>query len=229
VLEGVRDAVTKLSWSPPSDSQVIRLLYVVGDAPPQHYSDTPSEKWVSAEARKRHIVIHGILCESNLPEFEALARHTEGRTYELRGANPGLGVDAGRAGALAGALTDATKAYSTSIGVSFTGKDVALIPSEPLAVPAVAVSGLVGAHVRWIRDDKAWRDLWAAHTSLLAAKSRPPAPAVDFTKSAVLVLGGSDGGLELEKVFAEKGQRAVRVKPSPTPGVRFMRLAAGGK
>lgn len=234
VLEGVRDALTKLAWSPPSDAHVIRLVYVVGDAPPHHYAETPTEQWVSAEARRRHIVIHGIVCAASMPEFEAMARHTEGRIYELRGTSSDhFGAAVSGAGALAGALTDATKAYSTSIGVSFDGKDVASISSQPLSAPAVPVSGLVGAHVRWIRDEKAWRDLWAAHTSLLAAALRPPAPSVDFGRYAVLALGGRNGGLELEKVFADKGRRAVRVKPAATPEVRFVLVpsiaAAEGK
>ena len=232
VFEGVKDAVTRLRWTPPEDPNVIRLVYVVGDAPPQHYPDGPTEKSISAEARKRRISIHGIVCGEGDPDFEALARHTEGRVFSLTG--PGRMNAAGAArDTLVGALTDTTKAYSSAIGVSFEGPDVPALAVEPLGVPDVPVTGLIGRHVLWVRDDVTFKDIWAAHTSLMPVASRPPVPSVDFAKDHVLVLGGSDGGLELSRAFAEKGQRAVSVKATAAKAVRFFLVSAafdkGGK
>jgi hypothetical protein len=232
VFEGVKDAVTRLKWTPPEDPSVIRLVYVVGDAPPQHYPDGPTEKSIAAEARKRHISIHGIVCGEGDPDFEALARHTEGRVFSLTG--PGRMNAAGAAhDTLVSALTDTTKAYSSAIGVSFKGPDVPAIATEALTVPDVPVTGLIGRHVLWVRDDVTFRDVWAAHTSLMPLAARPPVPSVDFAKQHLLVLGGSDGGLELSQAFAEKGRRAVRVQPAAAKSVRFVLVPAsldkGGK
>jgi hypothetical protein len=221
VYEGVQDALTKLTWSPVTDEQVIRLVYVVGDAPPQSYAGGPTDKSLTAAARKKHIVIHGIMCSGELAEFDALARHTEGRSYELRSSSRVM-VAGSRDSGLAGALTAATKDYSTSIGVSFSGKGSAPVPTAPLATPDVVTTGLIGAHARWVNDATAWSDLWSVHTSLTATAARPPVPAVDFTKHTVLVLGGSAGGLDLEGVVSERGRRAVRVKPQTTPSVKFV-------
>ncbi len=221
VYEGVEAAITKLTWSPVSDEQVIRLVYVVGDAPPQSYAGGPTDKSVTALARKKHIVIHGIMCSGELAEFDALARHTEGRSYDLQSSSRAM-VAGGSGSGLAGALTAATKDYSTSIGVSFAGKGSTSVPTAPLATPDVATTGLIGAHARWVNDATAFRDLWSVHTSLTPAAERPALPAVDFAKHTVLVLGGSAGGLELEGVVSERGKRAVRVKPQPTPSVQFV-------
>jgi hypothetical protein len=230
VLEGVRDAVTALAWSPPEDTSVVRLVYVVGDAPPHEYPDSPKEAWITAEARRRRIAIHGIVCGSAgatvEPAFDAFARHTEGRVLHLdedaRRAGGAGGGGTGAPSSLAAALTDTTKAYSGSIGVRFDGAAATPVSTEPLAVPAIATSGLVGAHARWVRDAATWSDVWAIHTSLVAAAARPPAPSVDFARYEVLVLGGDDASLDLEAVLVDHGKRAARVRPSESHGVRFV-------
>ncbi len=234
VLEGLRDTVTKLDWTPPADTGVIRLAYLVGDAPPHNYSDSPTEGWVTAEARRRRITIHGIVCGSDgatvEPVFETFARHTEGRVFRLSDPARAAADATGRSSAsLASALTSTTKAYSSSVGVSFGAGSGPPIPTEPLGVPAVATSGLVGAHVRWVRDAATWSDVWAAHTSLMAASARPAAPAVDFAQHQVLVLGGNDAGLELEQLYAQGDRRAVRVRPASGPGVRFLLVPASSR
>jgi hypothetical protein len=231
VLEGVRDAVTRLDWTKPSDDGVIRLLYVVGDAPPQHYPDSPTEKWIAAEANRRRISIHGIVCGRDsgetFPEFESMARHTEGRVFRLSDAAVGAGADR-HVSSISTALTGTTKAYSRSIGVDFAGAGATPVATEPLAVPTLSATGLAGSHVRWVRDASTWSDVWAAHTSLSPAASRPPVPAVDFERQHVLVLGGSDGGLTLEGVSSTGDQRAARVRPAGDKGVRFFLVPAKG-
>jgi hypothetical protein len=226
VLEGLRDTVTRLAWTPPEDTSVVRLVYLIGDAPPHNYPDSPTEAWITAEARRRRITIHGIVCGSDVavdPIFETFARHTEGRLFHLADTGVTDRQVAGRSSpSLAAALTSTTKAYSSSVGVSFTGGSTASIPTEPLDAPPIVPSGLVGAHVRWVHDAATWRDVWAAHTSLMPAGARPAPPSVDFDKSSVLVLGGADAGLELEAVYPEGDRRAARVRPAPTAGVRFV-------
>jgi len=225
VLEGLNDAVTRLAWTPPEDAGVIRLVYLVGDALPHAYPDTPSEATVTAEARRRHITIHAIVCGHDIApvesNFEVLARHTEGRVFRLGSViHAGAIGDDRRSESLAAALTDTTKAYSSSIGVSFD--DSAPIATTALDAPRVAATGLVGAHARWVRDEKTWSDVWTAHASLEPAATRPAPPPVDFTKNHVLVLGGRDGGLDLEAVVAKGDRRAARVHASASPGVRFV-------
>ncbi len=222
VLEGLDDAVRKLAWTPPADLGVVRLVYLVGDAPPKIYPDTPSEASIASEARARRIAIHGVVCGSGdsavEPAFEAVARHTEGRIFRLDdGGRHRGGIDDGRgAASLASALTGATKAYSSSIGVSFDAGAPA-VATTPLAVAdgAVKTSGLRGGHARWVRNADTLADLWAAHVSLTPAAMRPPMPSVDFTKSHLLVLGGGGGNaderLALDGVVATSTGRAARV------------------
>src|SRR5690606_33271623 len=96
---------------------------------------------------------------------------------------------------------------------------------------SAAASGLLGAHVRWVRDPLTWSDLWAAHTSVLPAAERPPVPEVDFSVHHVLVAGGRDAGLAIDAVRGSAGARAASVRPIESAGVRFVLVpasAAGG-
>jgi Mg-chelatase subunit ChlD len=231
VLEGLNTALTDLSWSKPDDTGVIRLLYLVGDAPPQHYADSPREEYIAAEARRRHIVIHSIACGDGSAaveqSFEKLPRYTEGRSFRL--ADSALSALGGRdkTPEFAATLSDTTQAYSSSIGVHFDAKAATLVASTPTAVPPVEVSGLRAREVRWVRNATALSDLWAAHTSLTPEGKRPPPPALDFAHQELLVLGGSDGGLELEAIEDDGTRRRARVKPSTTPGARFVTVELG--
>jgi len=233
VLEAVKAALTELGWSKPSarGDSVVRLLYLVGDAPAQHHADSPSEAWLAAEARRRGVVIHGIACGSDgdlEPSFETLARHTEGRFFRLSDSARSVaraGVRAKDPG-LAATLADTTRAYSTSVGVDYAGAAAEVVTAAPLgSEPALAErSGLLGAHARWARNARVWDALWKAHVSVLPAGEQPPAPAVDFARQHVLVLGGADAGLELLGVERRGAQRSARVKPSSARGVRFFVL-----
>jgi Mg-chelatase subunit ChlD len=226
VLEGLKTALMELTWSKPDDAGVIRLLYLVGDAPPQHYADSPREEYIASEARRRHVVIHSIACGDRSAtveqSFEKLPRYTEGRSFRLADSALAARAAGEKTQAFAATLSDTTQAYSSSIGVHFDAKRATLPASAPATVPAVEVSGLYAREVRWVRDATALSDLWAAHTSLTPEGKRPPPPAVDFTRQELLVLGGSDGGLELEAVEDDGTRRRARVKPSRTPGARFV-------
>lgn len=240
VLEGLKTGLVALSWTPKPASgaeNVVRLMYLVGDAAAQHYADSPDEMWLAHEAERRGIVIHSIACgaDKNLERtFEGLARHTEGRYFRLEEsarsvARAGL-ASSGVAG-LTGTLTDTTRAYSSSIGVDYTAAGGVAVESAPLeGIEALGDrSGLLGAHVRWARSGAVWSALWKAHVSALPAAEQPPVPVIDFSKQQVLVLGGSDAGLELLAVEQRGDRRVARVKPSAIPGVRFVVVQAGEK
>ncbi len=235
VLEGLKAALVQLAWTPKSsrdDENVVRLIYLVGDAPAQHYPDSPSEDWLAAEARRRGIVLHSIGCGSDPSlegTFEGLARHTEGRFFRLNEsarsvARAGLG---GSPRALAGTLTETTRAYSSSIGVDYASGGGEALKAAPLEgiEPLGDRSGLLGAQVRWARTGAVWSALWKAHVSALPAAEQPPVPAVDFSKQQVLVIGGSDAGLELVGVERQGMRHVAKVKPGASPGVRFFVIA----
>lgn len=239
VLEALKAAIIELAWSPKlakGDENVVRLIYLVGDAPAQHYADSPDESWLAREALKRGIVMHSIACGSDTrlePTFEGLARHSEGRFFRLdesarRVAEAGL---LGQSAGLSGTLTATTRAYSSSIGVDYAVGSGQAISVAPLTgVEALAErSGLRGAHVRWARNGAVWSALWKAHVSMLAMAEQPPVPEIDFSKQQLLVIGGGDAGLELLAVERRGTQRFARVKPVTTPGVRFFVLPAEGK
>lgn len=239
VLEGVSTAIRQLAWSS-TDGKVIKLIYLVGDAPAQHYKETPSEAKVAAEARKKGIVIHTIICgggmgPGGLDTWDRLARLTEGRTLKLaegaRSAVAGVtGSSTGPASAsFAAGVGATTKAYSASVGVDYGSSPEVTTTALAVSGAAAGASGLRGAQVRWIDDPLAWSDLWAAHTSVLPDKDRPPPPAVDFAKYHVLVVGGADAGLAVTSVHATASGLAATVEPTRTPGVRFVLVPIGGK
>src|SRR5204862_5036571 len=136
---------------------------------------------------------------------------------------------ASRNAGLSGTLTDTTRAYSSSIGVEYANGGGDPVTVAPLA-QADALgdrSGLLGAHVRWARTGAVWSALWKAHVSALPVTEQPPVPAVDFSKQQILVVGGSDVGLELVGVERQGALRVARVKPGGAPGVRFYVVEAG--
>jgi hypothetical protein len=242
VLEAVRDGLEKLKWSPlggsggsAGQSPVLRLMYVVGDAPPQRYPDSPDEARLLELALKKGISIQSIVCGEPGPSgrafFERIAVRTEGRSVSL--------ADAGTRAATraAGGPTAAGRPAPTSVGRTISGTtrtlaadtlrvDFAATARAPvtvghLAPPAVGTSGLKGAQLRHVTDAATFSDLWRAHTSLQAGPSPAP-PAIDFAKQHVLVVGGSDAGLTVESVREDeaRGVRVATVRPS-APGLRF--------
>jgi hypothetical protein len=236
VLEGLAVAIRQLDWSL-TDGHVIKLIYLVGDAPAHHYIDSPREKDLAAEARKKGIVIHTIVCGNGmgadgLATWDQLARLTEGRTLKLADGSRAAVARAGAPGAatgsapttLAAGIGSTTKAYSASVGIDYGASPA--VATTALAVADAAHSGLVGAQVRWIDDPLAWSDLWAAHVSVQPEAARTPPPAVDFAKSHVLVVGGADAGLEIESVHATSSGNAATVRPA-SPGVRFVVVPRG--
>lgn len=60
VSEALHEAVTKLSWTP--DASVFRVMYLVGDAPPQHYQDGKDWQKVCKKAGNKDIVINTVQC-----------------------------------------------------------------------------------------------------------------------------------------------------------------------
>ncbi|MBW2463584.1 MAG: VWA domain-containing protein [Deltaproteobacteria bacterium] len=228
LLEGVHAAIGRLSWSP-VDQDAIRLLYVVGDAPAKHYPETPTEGALAELARGKHIVIHTLACGRLTGDAEVtfadLARFTEGRQFDIANLQRMArtsGAGGAPTSALAAAVSAATRAYSEAVGVDFDSAETTSLESTAWAEgPSLERSGLVGRHVRWVRDLVTWNDLWSAHVSLMPEDDRPPPPEVDFTSHHVLVLGGQEQGLELESVQTDGTRRWARVRPTPGGQVRF--------
>ncbi len=230
VLEALAASLHDLKWSD-DDQNVVKLLYLVGDAPPSRHPDSPSEDALVEEALRRGIVLHTIACggmdRDGQSFFERVARLSEGRPFRLaerheRRASPTVSAaGAAHAGSLAAAVSGSARAYSGSVGVDFS-KAAAPVPVEPLA--AAAESGLLGAQVRLVTDAATWSDLWSAHASAAPGVAATP-PAVDFAARQVLALGGADAGLELVRLEARDGARVAVVKPA-APGVRFVVVPA---
>src|SRR5690606_37541815 len=75
VNQALREAVHATSWSHGSD--VLRLVFRVGDAPPQAYQDEPRYPQIAAEAAARGILINPVLCGSDDGARTAFARIAE--------------------------------------------------------------------------------------------------------------------------------------------------------
>jgi hypothetical protein len=145
VFEGVRDAVTRLKWTPPEDPSVIRLVYVVGDAPPQHPWAAPSE--VHLRRGAGNDVSRSTGSSARRDRTSRRLRDTPSRVFSLTG--PGRMSAAGAArDTLVGALTDHQGVFERDR--ILRGRDVPAIAVEALAVPDVPVTGLIGRHVLWV-------------------------------------------------------------------------------
>jgi Mg-chelatase subunit ChlD len=236
VLEGLKAGIVQLGWSA-DDGQTMRLLYLVGDAPPHHYKDSPTEAWLANEALRRGIVLHTIACggmdQAGQGFFEEMARRTEGRPFRLtdavsrRESTATARARLSAAGAtstssLGAAVSSSARAYSSALGIRYA-PSARPIPVTPLTVPTTLTSGLLGAQLRVISDQTAWSDLWSAHTSTVEAA--PPAPPVDFSRYQVVVLGGSDAGVELIQLEGGDGVRWATLR-SAVPGPRFVLVPA---
>jgi hypothetical protein len=236
VLEGLKAGVVGLAWTPP-DGRSMKLLYLVGDAPPHHYSSSPSEAWIAREALERGIVIHTIACGDMESEgqafFEEMARTTEGRPFRLADAAPTrrrvaphtTSAGATSTASLGAAVSSSARAYSTALGISYH-HDAPALTTRPLSVAPLEKEGLLGGEVRFVSDEAAWTDLWAAHQSLQPSGARAPLPPVDFSRWQVLALGGENAGLELVKLEAGDGFRVATVRPDERAGVRFVLIPA---
>lgn len=247
VLEGLQMGLTKLDWSV-GEQDVVKLLYVVGDAPPQRYASSPKETFLIRYALERNIVIHTIACGGISPLgegfFERMARLTEGRAYRLEG--PRRSAARGSVGAtstrsLAAAVSGSAKAYSGSVGVAYAPADRPRETARALRprsgdgrwLPAgdegyVEQSGLIGPQLRVVRDPASWSDLWSAHVSVHPGPEVPTPPKVDFDAHTLLVLGGGDAGLTLARLEkdGEAGIRWAFVEADDAPGVRFLLVPA---
>lgn len=235
VLEGLDVALTGLKWSAGDD--VVRLIYLVGDAPPQVGPGRPAENDVVARALDAGIVVHSLVCGKGdspaRPHFDRFARYTEGRLFQVVGGGKtcdGVATGAGRKVAKAGttdlgsAVSGSARDYSASAGIDFTAARA--VEAHPVsALEGVQPTGLLGAQVRQVTDAATFADLWAAHGSLAADPVRAGVPAFDFDAEQVLVLGGADAGLSLVAVNETHAARQVTVR-SASPGARFVRLPA---
>ncbi len=241
VLEALDAGVFQLDWTR-GDPGVVKLMYLVGDAPAQHYAGGPDEELLLAGALDRGIVIHSIACGSMSSEgqtfFERVARLSEGRAFRLgephtrlaaAGGPPGVSA-AGASGAssLEAAVSGSARAYTGAAGVAYAPKARPRVAARSLdrgAGSRVATSGLLGAHVRHVADARTWTDLWAAHASISAPGTA--APPVDFSREQVLVVGGADEGLALVRVEEGDAVRYAVVEPAPGAGPTFHLVAVG--
>jgi len=243
VLEGLEKGIRALHWT--DGDRVVKLLYLVGDAPPKRYADGPDEGSLLLEALQRRIVIHTIACGSlsgsGQTFFERMARLSEGRAIRLADAARATGHRGGggraapsltaagatRSKSLASAVSGTARAYSGAAGVAFKDRARPVVETESLPIGSPGVSGLLGAQLRFVADATTFSDLWAAHTSARAPGDgpRPDPPPVDFARQQVLVLGGADAGLTLDRVEAGDGVRFAFVRPAPA-GVRFFLVPA---
>lgn len=84
VGRALADAVTKMGWS--QDPKTMKLIYLVGDAPPQDYQDGYSASGWAKKAWEKGIVVHAIRCGED-PEtgraFTRLSRLGQGSYFSI--------------------------------------------------------------------------------------------------------------------------------------------------
>jgi len=81
VIAGLDDAVEKMSWS--KDSKTLKIVYLVGDAPPhEDYADAPTLAAVLQKAVRRGVIVNSVQCGTDgqaTVAFNHIARMGEGR------------------------------------------------------------------------------------------------------------------------------------------------------
>ncbi|HEU4406433.1 MAG TPA: vWA domain-containing protein [Polyangiaceae bacterium] len=84
VIKGLDDATGAVHWT--SDERAVKLVYLVGDAPPKSYEDAPSLDEILARARRRGIRISAIRCGNNAQTLETwttIAQRTDGEVSTI--------------------------------------------------------------------------------------------------------------------------------------------------
>ncbi len=80
VIKGLNDAVNEVHWS--ADKRAVKLVYLVGDAPPhQDYDDGLTLNGVLEDARTKGIRVSAIRCgddDTTLVQWSMIARRTDG-------------------------------------------------------------------------------------------------------------------------------------------------------
>jgi len=251
VVQALHEALrkTRWDWSP----ETMRLVYLIGDAPPHRYPDEPDLDSDLRWALQRGVVVHALGCggldTTGREFFEQVSMATEGRYYALSdaAAAPAVGVQvaeasgasvAGRGGAdaLSSVVAGSARAYSSAVGSSFAEDRAEEVPVELLGteswpapgasspLDAATPTGLMGSHARLVSDAATWQGLWEAHGSAKAGSESPPA--VDFARHQVAVLyrPGRITSLQVQADELRRGLR-YRVEPGGPTSARFVRLA----
>jgi hypothetical protein len=84
VNQALLEAVEKPGWSTHAD--VLRLIFLVGDAPPKHYDDEPQYAQIAALAKARGILINPVQCgvdDETGRAWSAIARLGGGETAQI--------------------------------------------------------------------------------------------------------------------------------------------------
>ena len=244
VVQALHEGIRDTRWTLTQD--VMKLVYLIGDAPPKRYDDDPDIEKDLRWAAQNGIVIQAVGCggidHRGRDFFARVARGTEGRYHALtvRAALAPPTADVHVAGAatprrarpadLATVVKRTARTYSGEMGVSYEGGEGTAVETTPLAATedAGTLSGLIGEHTRVVRDARSWRLLWAAHTS--TAGTAAPLPAIDFGAEHVLVVsvrdGDGDGVAELRVHDIDDG-RVVQVQHGRgAPRFAMRRVAA---
>ena len=78
------ESVKKIEWT--KDAGVLKIIYLVGDAPPHFYEDEPDWKKVCAEAVKRNLIINSVQCGADAETtrvWKEIADRSEGSFFAI--------------------------------------------------------------------------------------------------------------------------------------------------
>lgn len=249
VIQALHEGIRETKWT--LDADVMKVVYLIGDAPPKLYDDDPDYKADLGWAVQNGIVLQSIGCDGiggrGADFFREVALATEGHYHALgRGEAREVADDEVRGveedvarrvspETLAAVVERTARAYSGEMGVAYEEADAEPVATKPLEGPlegspdgpaptsdaeggSRGESGLVGDHVRVVRDAATWRRVWAVHTSTWATAA--PLPPVDFHAESVVVVTVTEGGLAGVTVARRGDTLVVRPLARPT-GPRF--------
>jgi outer membrane murein-binding lipoprotein Lpp len=90
VGRGLGEAVSKMKWS--DNRETMKVIFLVGDAPPAERGDEWNFKHWAQQARERHIVVNSVRCggdESTAKNWKYVAKLTDG-TFDTIGQSGGM-------------------------------------------------------------------------------------------------------------------------------------------
>ena len=134
VNEALNDAVTKMSWS--NDKKVLKIIFLVGDAPPHMDYDAPKYPEICKKAMKKDLIVNTVQCggmSDTTPVWTEIAKLSEGNFVAI--------AQTGNMAAVATPVDGEIAALNREIGstiVAWGGESTRREVAEAAAAPVAA-------------------------------------------------------------------------------------------
>jgi Mg-chelatase subunit ChlD len=232
VIRGLNDAVNEVHWS--QDKRAVKLVYLVGDAPPhEDYDDGLTLNGVLEDARGRGIRISAIRCGSDgttLEKWTAIAQRTDGEVSSIAQNGGVLAAVATPYDAELARLNAELAKTEIHYGSSAERSAADAVVAANLAAPVTLQADRAGFYSAQAasKAGATKKDLAAAKPAAVAAVATADLPEEMQAMSAedrakFVETKRAEREAVLSQIKEANGKRAAHLKSAPKP-----RAAAGG-